>query len=98
MATIAICEFILEEMDNITITRLCALCMILNKTYIDTESEDKDVLKQPKRRAGDLYDTIEDSTASRLVEPLLVLLDDVIDDENVQDEFAKKLALDDFVI
>jgi hypothetical protein len=98
MATIAICEFILEEMDNITIARLRALCMILNKTYIDIESEDKGALKLLKRQAGDLYDTIDDSTASRLIEPLVVLLDDIIDDENAQDEFAKNLALDDSVI
>jgi CRISPR/Cas system CSM-associated protein Csm2 small subunit len=98
LATIAICEFILEKVDNMTVTHLRSLCKILNKTYIDVKSEDKDSLKLLKRYVGDLYDTIDDSSASRSIEPLVVLLDDIIDEENDQDESSKTLGLDDSTI
>ena len=81
-AAIAICGFINEDCDELSSTYLRALCKILNKSYIDVESEDSGILAVLKQGLNDLAIIITDDTAMRSLEDLIELVDDVGDEPN----------------
>ncbi len=83
---VAICYFLCDENENLTISYLRSLCKILSKSYIDIDSEDIKTLKHLKRGLDELSINITDNTAMRSLETLIEILDDVQSDEEEDDE------------
>ena len=81
-AAISISEFLNAEGDDLSTAYLRSLCKILNKSYIDPESEDERSLRQLKRNLDDLAMNITDTAAMASLENLIEILEDVQSDED----------------
>lgn len=85
-AVMGICNFINEEIDDISTTFLRALCKILSKSYIDVESENLKSLRLLKQALEEMAMNVTDETAINYAETLLGILDDVRSDADVDEE------------
>ena len=86
--SIAITEFLVSDYDKLTTTSLRSLCKILNKAYIDVKSEDALSLISLKHNFDELSMQITDDIATRSLEDIIELLDEVeySDDQYDEDE------------
>ena len=84
--SVGITEFLVSEFDNVTITSLRSLCKILNKAYIDVKVEDCLSLTSLKRNLDELSMLVTDENATRSLEDMIELLDEVEYTEDEHDE------------
>lgn len=92
-AVIAICNFIIEEVDDISTSFLRAICKILSKSYIDVESENMKSLNLLKQGLEETAMNVTDETAINYVEALVELLDEVESDTDKDEEDVSEKEL-----
>ena len=92
-AAIAICDYLSDENDNLSLTYLRALCKVLSKSYIDVESEDPKALLLLKRGLDDLAMNITDNAAMKSLEYLVDIVDEVdsdLEEDGERAEFSEE--------